>query len=1558
MDDAARAEPAREAPVPEHRAAVDSEQSDEGEDLMKESGNVVGLDSSDEEEEEDDEEEQRRIAEGFIVDEDDEDGGDDERSHKRKRRHHRRHEVLEEELDEDDLALLDENTRPAGATHKRARPSGEGELEHIFDDEEEGAGGGDVYDDELDDFIEDDEEDAELTGLDEEQREERRRERREARQRERMSGARVDPLRAGLDLEAWDEVHDIFGNGEDYAWALGDEDEEATEEAKRVEYKDIFEPAQIRERMLTEEDDRIKQVDMPERLQLAIPGDEGLALLERKLSDAELDDAVHWTAPRVSPRCNAEFLDEGAPHAHLRREWLACVRQMLAYLINDLLEVPFLTQHRLDELEHAQYDETGRSRETTTLLVRQELLTLSTLGVKYKLLLARKDALRAVFAQLEALDTPDVHHARATVDELVAQAGSFEEVSDVGEWLAMRFGERFREATALAKGADAPTLKRPTVVSEYDQRKGTVVAQLVTRLGLSATQLAANMASGVRQHVPDDEAAPPSVVADEYVDHRTASSADQALALARSLLAHEIGKEPALRREVRALFRTSALLDVEPTERGATRLDPGHPYYNFKFLRAKPIHAVLQNASQLLQIVHAEEERLVHVTLRLPTDVANRLERHLAEHFVSDGTSAVAQQWNDERRAVIEEAVASFLLPLGRAWVHEWLVEECRESLLRQCEQRLTVRVEGGPYQSAGMISRAGDPAVDDAEPRAPRVLAVSHGTGDPRTSKLVAVFLDARGRLLEHATYDSLRAPRVAADADAAAVEDPRADFIALVRRRRPDVVVVNGFSARAADLRMLVSDLVRTAHAERVRDEELEGLAVEHARADVISVYDDVARLYQHSARAADEFPELSVLARYCVGLARYAQSPVNEFAALGADVAAVQFDAAQRLLPADRLRAHLERAIVMLVNDMGVDVHAALTDRYVEHMLPFVAGLGPRKAAALVHLIRTRLDGVVVSREQLVREGLLPFVVWNNAASFLRIDQDVAAGVLESTAQPDVLDATRIHPEDYDFPRQMARDALNKHEEDLEGEHPSVACAEIMQDVHPAEKLAALDLDNYAAMLYAQRGLRKRLTLFSCKQELIRPYEDWRPPQPLPSTEELFTMFTGETRRTLSEGYVVPVVVFRIEEGRHMEGFLRVRLESGLEGTIAGRDIMPGYNSRDVRLRQLFRTGQALNAVVVHLDMHAMRAELSLRAEAFDHVNPAQDHTPVDALYFDHEHAQLASEAADERVRRRHQNRIGRRVIDHPNFHNLNATQAQNFLATQPRGAVVVRPSSRGMDHLAVTWKVDDGVYQHIDVLELDKESEHALGRILRVADMGSYADLDDLIVNHVRPMAAMVEMMMNHEKYKGSDENALHAYLTNASLANPNRSVYAFGLNKHRPGYFDLAFKANSTAPIQTWPVKVLPGAFKLGQATQLADVAALCNAFKTQYTAQANAARGGRTPAPHGAMTPGYGGRTPGYGGRTPGYGGRTPGYGGATPGYGGATPGYGGATPGYGMPPMPPGMPPMPPGMPPMPPGMPPMPPGMPPIPPGMPPMPPGMPPMPPGRPPMPPPGW
>ncbi|TQS31901.1 hypothetical protein Golomagni_07802, partial [Golovinomyces magnicellulatus] len=169
-------------------------------------------------------------------------------------------------------------------------------------------------------------------------------------------------------------------------------------------------------------------------------------------------------------------------------------------------------------------------------------------------------------------------------------------------------------------------------------------------------------------------------------------------------------------------------------------------------------------------------------------------------------------------------------------------------------------------------------------------------------------------------------------------------------------------------------------------------------------------------------------------------------------------------------------------------------AVTSTYLQTMLPYVAGLGPRKAHALVNAINTKLEGTLINRTLLLSRSILPFQVFQNCASFLRIEQDMLLEADEDDV-PDVLDSTRIHPEDYDFPRKMAADALNKHEEDLEGEHPSLPCKELMEDADPADKLSTLDLDNYAQMLYERKGEKKRATLLLCKQELIKPYDDLR-------------------------------------------------------------------------------------------------------------------------------------------------------------------------------------------------------------------------------------------------------------------------------------------------------------------------------------------------------------------------------------------------------------------------------------------------------------------------------
>jgi transcription elongation factor SPT6 len=107
---------------------------------------------------------------------------------------------------------------------------------------------------------------------------------------------------------------------------------------------------------------------------------------------------------------------------------------------------------------------------------------------------------------------------------------------------------------------------------------------------------------------------------------------------------------------------------------------------------------------------------------------------------------------------------------------------------------------------------------------------------------------------------------------------------------------------------------------------------------------------------------------------------------------------------------------------------------------------------------------------------------------------------------------------------------------------------------------------------------------------------------------------------------------------------------------------------------------------------------------------------------------------------------------RVIKHPLFKPFNTTQAVEALRNQSRGECIIRPSSKGPDHLAVTWKIADGVYQHIDVVELDKENEFSVGRKLRIGGKLTYSDLDELIVLHVQAMAKKVDEMTNDEKYQ--------------------------------------------------------------------------------------------------------------------------------------------------------------------------------------------------------------
>ncbi|KAA1471105.1 transcription elongation factor Spt6 [Dentipellis sp. KUC8613] len=1481
------------------------------------------------EEPEEDEDEERRIREGFIVDEEEdeeEEQDNEEVKRKRKKRKRRHHRDADDDgvLEEDDLELLEENTGgsfrnknrltrlrrgrdsespPVASSSKRkAVVVSEDEdldaddlelpqvqdIHRIWDDERAAAGRDDDEDleDDMDNFIDYDDEEEGTGGMDEEEREERRRERRRLeKERRRALGSR--PELTGIDANAWDEIHEVFGDGHDYDWALVDEDEDFAEEQIKPEmnYHDVFEPSEIKARLLTEDDDLIRAQDIPERMQLATSTLSSSSTLSmfKPLAEEDLDDAATWVLTRLSQRKERDYFRPNGQYFNLLEDLVGAITLALRFLFVQEFEVPYIWAHKRD---YVSYPTASDSRNKVELLNLEELWRVYALGQKYRSFIERKKALEALYDRLGVTDEYFDSEIRRKIDGI-------EMIADATEWLGMRYSDKKKEKNQydlhFHDDAEEPTevkkRKLPSNLSAYELTKKSIVSKLAEGFGIKPQEVVINFASSETAHFVEDQDLNPEAFAEQFADPDPlkAQPATELLRRARMLIATELGKDPLLRQDMRSRFKTEARISVLPTERGINKIDEHHPYFAFKYLFQKPVVEMLEGP-QFLHILAAEAEHLVTVFITLPDEAKASFERRLQEAFSSDSYSDNAKAWNAERMRVVSEAIEQHLIPVGAKWTREWLREEVEDLVAWRCAETLRDRIDVAPFK------------VEDLQPgETPSVLAMSWGKGDPHKDAISMVFLDEAGRLRDHTKIDNL------SDADS------KAEFEELVQRRKPDVIAIGGFSMATTKLSMRVKEIIHPQPQEGEPMEQDHPNAGVYSRIAVTYVLDEVARIYQHSKRVADEFSALSPIAKYCVGLARYVQSPLNEYAALGPDITTITFEEDhQQLVPREKLLTSLERAFVDVVNKVGVDVNRAVMDPYYQHLLPFVCGLGPRKAQVLVKKIAA-LGGNLLNRDQFIKAGLLTTKIFLNAASFLKIPQDNLGKSSkrhnDDSDLQDPLDSTRIHPEDYDLARKMATDALELDEEDVHGEHPSHVVTQIMNDPDNVKKLDELNLDEFAFSLMESGGERKRHVLNVIRSELIRPYFEARRPLQQPGEWEVLTMLSGETERTLRVGLIVSVLVLRT-----MRNSVTVRLDSGIEGIINSQYLA---DQAPASVEAVVKKGQTLPGVIIDVKLDLARdsflIELSSRPTDVAAGDSQFRRVKRDDAW---NHPQWERDKEMQARKKRAEVEKSRRVIKHPNFHNFNSSQAEAYLDKQQRGDVVIRPSSKGLNHLAVTWKVDDKLYQHIDVVEPNADpTGQSVGGQLIVEGKYEFSDLDELIVNHVQAMARRVEELMAFDKFKAGPEDELHLFLKNFVAANPSKSAYGFTLNRKRPGHFNLCFLANKNATVQTWPVRVAPEAYYLFD-TPAPGVPELCDAFKVRHLHESQNLGGG-----------GAGGKTP-YSGRTPA---RTPGpLGSATPGRMSVrqigrtpnpyapTPGgpMGGTTPAYPPPPSSWGMPP------------------------------------------------
>ncbi|KAG8168815.1 hypothetical protein KVR01_001564 [Diaporthe batatas] len=1377
-------------------------------------------DSSEEEDDDDDEEEIQKVQEGFIDDEDEDvdDSGERERRRRRKRRRAERDE--EAQLDEEDLDLIGEanpefqsREQAQSTTYKRLKRGHEdrynkrpAELAATLFDEEDEAGDERHYarpnhsraaPDEFEDFIEDD-------YGDEEERIRQQEDMEVARGRDRLLVGSV-MQNTDLEQEALEDMERIFGNGEEYLWALEkEEDEEEGIEEQQLELKDVFEPSQLTERLLTDEDNEIRATDEPERFQL------DRRPFKKSQIQPDLKEETKWISDQLWNF--KQFSMDPMLEGHFAK----AVSKVLEFFIIDSVEVPYVFQHRKDYLIHARKarnpDYNRRDQDSSEFVVQAEKLLnqddlwkILELDTKFRGFVEKRAALEKNAASLRGIDVQDT-----MLEEQIAEAKQMEELQDLLDYVNFKYSTQLKDVTAT----DGETLKRPGARSSlFDRVRKSKAYDFFLAYGLppetvvsNRLNAASNAPSGTQRVVADDPSEHPVDLADSLTDGDF-STADAVINAARQLYAEELFSSPRLRKWMREHYVVNAVFTCRRTEKGLRRIEDSHPFYEIKYITNLHSSDIARKPEIFLKMMRAEEEGLVEVKVALQDE--RELRRQFSQDFASDNFSEKADAWNDERKKVLELAMSRLDKMMIKA-VKDAMRTTCQEQILKICREEYTRRLDQAPYKPKGMVLGT-----------TPRVLALSNGMGDPNREKITYAWVEEDGRVIESGQLGNL-----------ARDEEAREQFAELVRRREPDVIAASGF---CADTHKLIKDLENLVNEKGLMGPEYDDQETNELRTDLLEVMvvnDEVARLYKDSPRAVTEHPTLPSLTRYCAALAHYLQNPLKEYAALGKDVISLSFHPCQNLLPADKLSKYLETAMVDMVNLCGVDINEAVKDPYTANLLPYVSGLGPRKAQAVIKGINMN-GGVVTSRDELVGDPdqhKLPVVgpkVWDNCASFLFIEYDT------SSPGSEPLDNTRVHPEDYELGRKMAADALELDEEDVKAETDENGAGAIVRKLFrddEQEKVNELVLEEYAEQLEAQYSQRKRATLETIRAELQAPYEELRRHFMTLSTDEIFTMFTGETKETLAEDSIIPVNVRIVKDD-----FAIVRLDCGIEGRIEAHEVSYRSSVKDV-----LSVGQTVQAKILEVDRKAFLAKLTVREDMLRRSNRRHDY---DRNMWDYRQEEDDKEELKEKDRT-----TGRtqRVIKHPLFKPFNATQAEEWLGSQSPGEVVIRPSSKGNDHLAITWKVADGVYQHVDVLELQKENEFSVGRLLRVGGKHSYTDLDELIVDHVKAMAKKVSELMQSEKFQKGSKAELEKWLTTYMDANPNRSSYAFCIDNKHAGYFWLCFKANRSSRVMGWPVRVVPNGFEFLK-NQYPDVRALTNGFKMRYQGEIQrlSANGGR-----------------------------------------------------------------------------------------------------------------
>ena len=1010
---------------------------------------------------------------------------------------------------EDDLGDGEEGTRGAKDATGAAGASEAADLPQRDADVVDKANDVDDFLDDEDDWIVDEEEEAAAAAGGEVAAREARRIRRERQERAKAS-------MPGVDFEALEEAHAIFGDVDEYMEILerqrreqdeeevddddddvyggldpddfGDDDEAAEElriqrnerrknkgdrAAKSKALHLQMDPEAAARHFLLPSDDKIRETDVPEREQIQasmlesvdlLTSDECVTWIWRQLlfetesrARTVIEDGVRevdgpapaWMGGAWPPEslrgglydttgCRGLYLgrygndlESWLEDEHAQEDLRRCIKNVLVYRFRDHEEIPYIAMYRKSELgellclrseDEPAESMTGELGAETRKMRRWDILyAVNRLALKYSSMNKRKSKRKDIYNKVaaESADFDLKSSAALACIDALGDAGTIDALDDIESKFkaAVTIGASVEDEAELTQGK----IKRVQKGRFFKLTAQSGLQSALTSFTISPEDFAENVQAGFKVHEPEDPALEPMQHLEHFVDPENPVFADPKFVIkaAVRLMAFSLSSEPAVRKAVREQFWNRGVVSTSLQAAGISVLNAFHPLGIAKRIKNKPLNT-FKRKDTFLRMTAAEQEGLVKIDLNL----ANREEdleaiiAPLQDLYVSDGTEENSQVWNDMRKEALKLAVEKYVLPSIRSETRRRLAADAMEVALQETADSLW-----------NFATKAPIPIVDDEghDVENKRIMAAVYGAGDKAGPPSTIVLLDQHGTLIDFLHLPQLSGfipkRRTIAGQPYSIFDDPKKSrdamrFREFIEAHLPHALVVGMGHPEAKSLRdELHSVIERIASDNAMVLQSLETGAILRFSAD-----ESIAMAWENSKAAEAELPSSPPIIRRAVALARQALDPLAVLASTCGqfkEILTVRLHELEKFIPRELKGRYIDEVICTAVAQTGVDLNVAASEAWKGATLPFVPGLGYRKAAALLKMIG-KGGGAVGARAFLVEQGMLGPVVYRNASPFLMVTNSTPASHQYGF---DLIDATRIHPDDYELAYALA-------------------------------------------------------------------------------------------------------------------------------------------------------------------------------------------------------------------------------------------------------------------------------------------------------------------------------------------------------------------------------------------------------------------------------------------------------------------------------------------------------------------------------------------------------